>query len=302
MQLILHENVPMVVAYQNIFIQAYRNDLFTGHIQDVTRGIEGTWTLRKIHRIDEVLGGTVPIAIDAAPDNFNLFNESNTFASSILSELWPSLYLLDPLRSPHPYLAKEMLTETHSDNPSVPKDRTRFTIDIIRNATWNDGTPVTAEDVVYTFKYLYESGAKSNPGVAELTNLVSVYAPSTYRVIFEFETESYWHFSKFAYTYIIPKLIFDNVVGYEGWDSWDSLFYNDTINVGAGPFKYTPDDVIPDDSYILSVNPDFCYYPEVRLLAQEYFLNSNSIIQFSEIGVVSIFLVGFTYMKKRESI
>ncbi len=301
MQLILHENVPMVVAYQNIFLQAYRNDLFTGHVEDVGRGIEGTWTLRNIHRIDEAPGGTVKIAIAEEPDAFNIFVDSNSFASSMMAELWPSLYLRGPDLRPCPYLVEHLLTETHSDNLSIQRGRTRFTIDIVQNATWNDGTPITAEDVAFSFKYSFESGVHGNPASDSLTNLVAAYAPTTYRAVFEFDTETYWHFSKFAYNYIIPKHIFNDVngIGYDGWDSWDSVFYNASLNMGSGPFTFS--DYALGEFWEFETNPDFCYYPEEQVTALVHLLFSNHVFQFSEVGVITVLLVGGTILNRRKS-
>ncbi|MFW9807160.1 MAG: ABC transporter substrate-binding protein, partial [Candidatus Thorarchaeota archaeon] len=59
MQHILHENVPRLVVYENTYLQAYRNDQFTGHVEDISEYISGPWTMRKIHKLDDTLGGTV---------------------------------------------------------------------------------------------------------------------------------------------------------------------------------------------------------------------------------------------------
>jgi len=303
MQLILHEQVPIVVAYQNIFLQAYRSTIFTGFVEDVGRGIDGPWTLRKVHRIDGNPGGTLRIAVQQHPDSFNIFVDSNSAASSMLAEVWPSLYLRGPDLQPYPYLAEQLLTETHSDNPSVERGRTRFTIDIIRNATWDDGIPLTAEDVIFSLKYSVESGVHGNPAGESLTNLVAAYAPSTYRAVIEFDTETYWHFSKFAYDYIIPMHIFNDKTGfgYEGWNMWGLSFGNASAVACSGPFSYYDD--VEGEFSKLTVNPDFCYYPEERLNAQVHLLLSNPVSQlFSEVGVIAVLLVGFIIVKRRKSL
>jgi hypothetical protein len=55
------------------------------------------------------------------------------------------------------------LTETNSDNPAVPEDHTRFTIDVIQNATWSYETLLTGEDVALTFTYVLESSVYGIP-------------------------------------------------------------------------------------------------------------------------------------------
>jgi ABC-type transport system substrate-binding protein len=260
MQLILHENVPRVVAYQNTILSAYRTDVFTGQIQDFGRWIGSQWTLRKIHKIDGTRGGTVSIGF-AAPETFNLFLIQSNYAGDISINLWPSLYSRAPDISPWRNLADRLLVETHSENQAVQEGHTRFTIDIIRNATWSDETPLTAEDVAFTFTYLLESSVFGNPVAVDLVDLVAAYAPTPHRVVLEFNSESWWHFSNFAYDWIIPRHIFNNEdgIGYANWDKWNPVYDQNEVYITSGPFELT--DWVIGEFYELSANPDFCYFP-----------------------------------------
>ncbi|NHI90660.1 MAG: hypothetical protein EAX87_14160 [Candidatus Thorarchaeota archaeon] len=260
MQLILHENVPMVVAYDNFFKQAYRNDMFEGYVEDQGRGVAGTWTIRKLQLISGTPGGALHIAVPDDPESFNIFTAHTPYASMILTELWPRLYMEGPNLQAFPYLTERLQIETHQDNPVVPAGHTRFTIDIIQDATWSNGMPITAEDAVFSLKYAVESGVYGNPAGRIFTDLVSAYAPSTYQSVVEFETESLWHFYKFAYTCIIPKHIFNNFdgIGYDGWNSWDPVFDPAAPHITSGPFTLT--DPVIGDFYELTANPDFRYY------------------------------------------
>lgn len=261
MQKILHEQVPVLIVYQNIYYQAYKTDAFTGHVPDLHRGIAGLWTMRKLHKIGSVTGGTVKIAIGEDISSFNIFQPiSQPYwyhlgRIAILEELWPALYSYDPEGRPWPYIAKRLITETHADNPGVPVGHTRFTMDIIENATWSDGVPLTANDIAFTFIYLHESGQLG----PELSNLCAVYAPHSSKVVFEFSTESYWHFTHFAFHYIIPEHIFNNEtgIGYDGWNNWNPVINPDDPHVTAGPFLLT--DFDRGNYYTLSFNPAFAY-------------------------------------------
>ncbi|MFW9927270.1 MAG: ABC transporter substrate-binding protein, partial [Candidatus Thorarchaeota archaeon] len=240
MQSILHENVPRLIVYENLYMQAYRNDVFTGHVQDLGRYIASQWTMRKIHKIDGTRGGTVRIAI-AEPETFNIFLYETLYSSEILINIWPSLYSQAPDLNPWPYIAENMLLETHADNPIIQEGHTRFTIDIIQNATWSDGTPLTADDVAFTFTYLLESMSYGNPKSFELVDIMAAYSPTPYRVIIEFKTESLWHFSNFAYVKIIPKHIFNDEdgIGYSAWNIWNPVFDPTQPYVTSGPFELT---------------------------------------------------------------
>jgi len=261
MQKILHYNVPRLVVYENTYLQAYRNDRFTGHVEDLGRYISGPWTMRKIHKLDGSFGGTVPIAISQEPDSFNIYVTNSAYSAAILSELWPSLYGFGPDLNPWPDLATSMITETHSDNAAVPDGHTRFTIDIVQNATWSDGVPLTANDVAFSYTYAYESAHYDNPAGTDVRDLVAAYAPNPYRVVVEFNTESYWHFSNFAYDTVIPEHIFNDVdgIGYEGWNTWNPVFDPADPNVNCGPFLFT--DYEAGDFYEITYNPTYHYRP-----------------------------------------
>jgi ABC-type transport system substrate-binding protein len=258
MQTILHENVPRLVVYENTYLQAYRNDAFAGQVPDANWGIAGQWTMRKIHQIGSTPGGTVPVAIAQEPDSFNIFVTSSSYSAYILQNLYPSLYKYSPSGTPQPDLAQSMLVQTHSDNAAVPEGHTRYTIDIISNATWSDGTPLSADDVAFTFTYNKESGAYGNPAGVPLSMLVAAYAPSATQVVLEFGSESYWHFSSFAYTFIIPQHIF-TTIGYSGWNTWNPVYDSEDPHVTCGPFRLTSFEA--GDWYEITRNPTYHWLP-----------------------------------------
>jgi ABC-type transport system substrate-binding protein len=229
MQRILQEQVPRLVVYENTYSQAYRTDKFTGHVADLGRYITGPWTMRKIHKLDGSLGGTVSVAIANQPDSFNIFVANTAASASILSNLYSSLYKYGPDLQPWPDLAESMLVETHDDNSAVPAGHTRYTINIIQNATWNDGIPLSAQDIVFTFEYLLGSYTYGNPAATDLGDLVTVESPAPYTVVLEFDRESFWLFSSFAYEYILPCHVYNGT----SFSSWTSAFYP---YVTSGPF------------------------------------------------------------------
>ncbi|TFG29213.1 hypothetical protein EU528_10055, partial [Candidatus Thorarchaeota archaeon] len=110
MQKILQYNVPRLVVYENTYMQGYRNDQFTGHVEDLGRYISGPWTMRKIQKLDGTFGGTVPIAISEEPDSFNIYVTNSAYSAAILSELWPSLYHYGPDMNPIPDIAENIFT------------------------------------------------------------------------------------------------------------------------------------------------------------------------------------------------
>jgi peptide/nickel transport system substrate-binding protein len=240
-------------------MQAYRTDTFEGHVEDQARYISGPWTARKIKPIAAAQGGTVTIRIGQEPDSFNIYTTNSAYSAAILHNLWPSLYAFDTNMEPYPDLAESYVKETHSDNTDVPDGHTRFTVDIIQNATWSDGEQITAEDVAFSYTYQFESGVYGNPAVVDLGDLVAAYAPTPYRVVIEFNSESYWHFNNFAYDTVIPEHIFTEI-GYDGWNTWNPVLNPADPNVNAGPYTFT--DFEAGEFYEITANPDFYYYPD----------------------------------------
>ncbi len=262
MQEILQYNVPRLVVYENTYLQGYRTDQFTGHVEDLGRYISGPWTMRRMVKLNGTPGGTVPVAISQEPDTFNIFTTNSAYSAAILSNLYSSLYKFGPDLNPWPDLAESFLTETHDDNPEVPLGHTRFTIDIIQNATWSDGVKLTAADVAFTQTYALESAPFGNPAGTDTGDLVAAYAPTPYRVVIEYNTESYWHFGNWAYDSIIPQHIFNDVdgIGYEGWNTWNPVFDPDEPNVNCGPYQIT--DLEAGEFYELTYNANYHYCPE----------------------------------------
>ncbi|TET06096.1 MAG: hypothetical protein E3J86_15295, partial [Candidatus Thorarchaeota archaeon] len=262
MQKILHYNVPRLVVYEKTYMQGYRNDQFTDHVEDLGKSISGPWTMRKIQRLDGSRGGTVSIAISEIPDSFNIFVTNSAYSIAIIENLWSSLYSLGPDLVPYPDLAESLLVETHADNDAVPEGHTRFTMDVVQNATWSDGTPLTADDVAFTQTYIIETGVYGNPAALDQFDLVAAYAPSPYRVVLEYNSESYWNFPRFAYDFIIPKHIFNDIdgIGYDGWSTWNPVFDYLEPHVTSGPFIFTDFEI--GEFYEISANTNFAYFPQ----------------------------------------
>jgi ABC-type transport system substrate-binding protein len=265
MQIVLHQQVPRLVTYENTYNQAYRIDKFTGFVPDSGNYISGIWTMRNVHLIEGstashwATGGTLTEAISQEPDAFNIFTTNSAYSYAIIEECWPQLYQYGPDLARYPDLAESMAVETHSDDSSVVPGHTRFTIDILQNATWSDGTPLTANDVAFSYNYFLESYEYGNRAGSLLQDLESATAPTTYTVVLDFNTESYWHFGHFAYLWLIPEHIFNDVtgIGAAGWNTWNPVFDSSEPNVNCGPFQLT--DFEAGEFYEVTYNPNFYY-------------------------------------------
>jgi ABC-type transport system substrate-binding protein len=261
MQLILHEQVPQLACYTKVRNQAYRTDLFTEHTTDLVNGVSNSWTLRQIRSIGGSPGGVVSVGISEDPDSFNMFvTERYSRVSYLMMDLLnPSLYDRNPTLKPIGDLATNLTVQRNVDNPDVPSGHTRYIIDIIENATWSDGTPLTANDVNFTFQLVINHQVPIYGGeylpMFDTLSLVATDVPSPYRIVMDFDTESYFDFSRFAFGYIIPEHIFRNET--TTLSTWNPVFDPEAPLVTCGPFLM--DDFEVNQYYSLVRNPEFYY-------------------------------------------
>lgn len=98
----------------------------------------------KFHLNNCQIGGTFVDGLSADP--LGLGGTQNVHnALDIQDALYPMLLHSDPAGNPQPDLA-----ETWSVSPNG----TVYTFNLVHNATWSDGVPITANDVYYTFTFV----------------------------------------------------------------------------------------------------------------------------------------------------
>jgi len=243
MQKHLHENVPVLIVYEDIEYQAYRTSEFTGHVEDRYMGINNPWTNLKVHnKTGNPFGGTYTIAIPNEINSFNIFIQD----SAITENLYSSLYKRGPDALAYPDLAENLLIETHEINLVVPEGQTWVTIDVRDDAVWSDDTPLDAGDVAFTFTYINESRAYGNPAsdVSWVDDFLSSEALSPNRARLVLNRNSYIHIQQILETKIIPEHIFNDEtgIGFAGWMSWNPVL-SSAPHVTCGQF------------YISSFNP-----------------------------------------------
>ncbi|MFW9908006.1 MAG: ABC transporter substrate-binding protein [Candidatus Thorarchaeota archaeon] len=256
MQRIFVYECPEIILYNNIQLYPYRTDKFDGWQEDVLAGIPSYWTNMKVHLKPELggpFGGTLVWSNSEDVDTFNHMAAGSGYTQQVLSMLLDSLITVGVDGADVPWLAESWTVETHDDNSAVPDGHMKITYNMIQNATWTDGTPLTAEDVAFTINY-YKEGA-GNPYGPDLVNVVAVYAPTTYQVVVEFSTESFWNVHLAGYDAIIPKHIFEELDA----DDWQQYQPDppSTPMVTSGPFIVT--EFIPGEFVELTYYEDFFY-------------------------------------------
>jgi peptide/nickel transport system substrate-binding protein len=117
-------------------------------------------------------------------------------------------------------------------DPVYNEDFTALTIPLREGVLWDDGTPFTSADVVFTVEMLMaHEGFNANSYFVE--NVKSVSAPDDYTVAFELNhANSRFHttfLDRWGATWIMPKHIFEGVE--------DPVTFEFNPFVGTGPYK-----------------------------------------------------------------
>jgi ABC-type transport system substrate-binding protein len=256
MQRIWVHSSPQIICYENTLLSAYRTDKFEGFVNDVSDGVPGWWTNYKVHLKDSEggpFGGTFRWSNPLDLDSFNFMVSSSAYTANVLNQLYDSLMTQDDQGNDVLWLAESYTAQTHADNPDITDGHTRFTFNLIQNATWTDGTRLTAADVAFSLNYFRD--APGNPYGADLGDMTAAYAPTDYTVVVEFDTESYWHLHTVAYKPVIPKAVFEDI-GLEGWNLWNPDPPT-TAMVTSGPFNVS--DYVAGEFVELTYNPNYYY-------------------------------------------
>jgi oligopeptide transport system substrate-binding protein len=110
------------------------------------------------HQSSGKLAPNQQFRVRIAGDPSTLDPQLATFADdiSVVKQLYRGLFTYDKNLKVVPAIAKEMPTQ---DNGGISKDALTYTIKLRSDATWSDGTPVTAADFVYAFQRLFDPSA-----------------------------------------------------------------------------------------------------------------------------------------------
>ncbi len=156
-----------------------------------------------------------------------------------------------------PWLAEEIPT---LDNGGVSEDLKTITWRLQEGLLWSDGTPVTAEDVVFTYEYCThpEGGCSYRDRFAAIESVEAV-DERTVRVNFEDATPNPYIPFVGAGSPIIQKAQFENCMGARAPECTDANF----APIGTGPYRvvnFRPNDVV-----------EFEANPNYRVPTQPYF-------------------------------
>lgn len=148
-----------------------------------------------------------------------------------------------------PFLAEEIPT---LENGGISEDLTTITWKLKDGLLWSDGTDVTAEDAVFTWKYCTnpEGGCAQLPYFDDVTNVEAV-DPQTIRITFGVPKPYPYSPLVGAQSPLIQAAQFADCLGANAPACTDA----NTKPIGTGPFTVT--DFKANDVVVLEANPNF---------------------------------------------
>ena len=161
---------------------------------------------------------------------------------------------LEPLLSANaagvfrPILAAEVPTPA---NGGVARDGRSVTYKLKQGVKWADGRPFTAEDVVFTFRFIAnkETGSTTYANYDNIEK-VEALAPYTVKITFKAPTPAWYVPFVGSNGQVLPKHAFDN---YTGTNARNAPFNLKAF--GTGPYKV--DSFRPGDLVVYSINTNY---------------------------------------------
>ena len=139
-----------------------------------------------------------------------------------------------------------------AESYEISDDKTTYTFHLRKNATWHDGTPLTASDVIFTLNIISDPAYKSPLRLN--WQGVDAESPDDYTVVINTHTP-YAGFLQNATFGVLPKHLWESVKP----DNF-ALTQLNLEPIGSGPFKYSTfqkDSKGNILSYKLVANPNY---------------------------------------------
>jgi microcin C transport system substrate-binding protein len=186
-----------------------------------------------------VKGGQITVATSDFPKSFNYYVATSTDASLVFGLNYETLAALDPITLEyHPLLAESW---------TISKDKRTFTFRINNKARWVDDTPVTVDDVKFTYDTIMNPDNLTSVQRIFLSRFESPTILDSKTIQFRAKNVHYNNFVTLASLNILPKKSF-----------YGKDFNKDfTIHLPAGSGPYFLSEVKEGRYYTLKRRPDY---------------------------------------------
>jgi peptide/nickel transport system substrate-binding protein len=171
-------------------------------------------------------GGTVLFGDEQEPTILNSFliDGNSLVTSKVTTNIWPGMYTINPEFALVPYLL--------DGEAEFTEDPFTVTYTLREDAAWSDGTPITVDDVIFTFETIMDTEAAWADQITTREG---------YDLIEDFETDGEKTITfNFTEPYAPWKLLFDEILAAHVLEGEDfTTVLNDSLpDVSGGPFIF----------------------------------------------------------------
>ena len=198
------------------------------------------------------MGGTLYLALTGSPQSFNFYGTLDNNAYTVVGQMLTGLVEAHPVTSAiRPALAESW--DVSENNKEVTFH--------LRDVKWSDGVPLTADDVIFTFKYFIMNPVARGNSVDRFTieaqpiewvkvddRTVKAILPAPYAAFF----------TVLSHAYIYPSHAFEDKIDKDRPDSVNDLWLTNTppSEIPAnGPFVLS--EYIIDQKVVMTKNPNY---------------------------------------------
>ncbi|MDR1741113.1 MAG: ABC transporter substrate-binding protein [Synergistaceae bacterium] len=234
-QSLLAALMPVIPVYSRYSISAVRSD-WDGIFATDRVTSDNLWTLlsmtpRGAGEADRPIYWNIPEEIRS----LNPFVSSTTYDWTVLGTIYDSLI------SVNPYTFEDIPWLAESWSIDMGERGSVLTFTLREGLLWQDGRPLTAEDVRFSILYVKDAKIPRFYDSVRDVSEIEIIPPRTVRVFMS--NTSYWHLHNIGGMIILPKHVLEKV---EDWRTWqparaphaDVDGLEITELVGSGPFVF----------------------------------------------------------------
>ncbi|MFX1247213.1 MAG: ABC transporter substrate-binding protein, partial [Promethearchaeota archaeon] len=228
---------PQIVVYNDVDINAYRNDRFDGWFEFRGAGVSSgdNWACAtKVHLKESHVGpygGSFYYCLSDNMGTLNPYYQKTGYEDTVFQYIYEKLWNIDPITwDPIPGLAYNWEIEQTSaggDN----QDGQKFTFYLYENETWHDGEPFTAADVNHSI-YLWRSSPRSKVEMADIYKVELPEGPEGHIIEIFVNKTGYFKWADTTRFYITPEHIWRDVTNIS------AFIPTDDQTIGTGPYMW----------------------------------------------------------------
>ena len=269
-QEILWYEQPMVVCYNDVYTHAYRTDIWEGYINRHCRNRIGNGFSLVHIRLKEDAGGPFgcypteyKLSLNEGVDTTNYLLSNSEYTAKVFQLVYEGLWTYSPYDwTPQPALAYAWETEPTVASGDI-QDGEKYTFHLFENATWHDGTPVTATDVAYSVLL----GHKDPYHLENYENIYLIRVNSLHTIELYTNSTGYFEWIRATGFTVFPHHIWsDDTITGGNVSTWVPSV---SELVGSGPYVFV--DHVPGQYVVLERHTDWHFRIEhpIRILCDQ---------------------------------